>query len=177
MIDISSLPVSGGVILGALAWAGVSTFALGPVVADRTIQKSGWHKICPAKLMAGLERRVPKAQPRPKITCNSVMGIFGPEARQLCAQGGDELIDLMTIDPLAGQKEQLRQRKIARLQDIAAKVPSRCSCAALTVADDRVTWGLFAGSARMLGGPKDLNADLITALSSPACKALGGGEQ
>ncbi|MEL6502828.1 MAG: hypothetical protein AAFQ10_00100 [Pseudomonadota bacterium] len=177
MFDISSLPISGGVILGALAWAGVSTFALGPVVADRTIQKSGWHKICPAELAASLERQVPRAQSRPQISCNSVMGIFGSQAQQFCAQGGDALIDLMTTDPLAGQKEQLRQREIARLQDIAAKAPSRCSCAASAVAADRITWGLYAGSARMMGGPKDLSAKLNTALSSPSCKSVGGSEQ
>ena len=174
MIDITSLPVSGGAFLGAVAWAGISAFALGPLVADRTIQKSNWPQICQSKLTASLRERMPTAQSRPTVRCDNVMSIFGPQARQFCSQGGDALVDLLMTDPLAAQKEQLRQRQVARLRSIAANAPSRCSCAATTVVKaDRLSWGLYAGSARLLGGPSDLSADLTTALSSPTCQRLG----
>lgn len=177
MIELNSLPVSGGALLGALVWAGVSVFALGPIVADRSIEKSHWPHMCQTKLTKNLQDRMPQQQSRPSIGCKDVMGILGHQARQFCDQGGNALMDLMTIDPLAGQKERLRQREINRLKEIAANAPSRCSCAASVVASDRVTWGLYAGSARLLGGPKDLQGDLTRVLNSPTCKSAAEAVQ
>ena len=176
MFDLNSLPISGGVIVAGITWAAISAFALGPVVADRTIENSGWHKTCETNLRSSIAARIPKPQSTPKITCGDIAKIFGMagDADQLCEQGGNAIFDLMMIDPLAGQKEQMRKRQAARLAQIADQAPSRCSCASSFVASDRLSWGLFAGSARQLGGPKNLQAKLTQALHSPECARLGG---
>jgi len=169
MIDINTLPISGGILVAGIGWAVISGAVLGPLVADRTIQKSGWHQICERKIKQSLIEQRPQEQSTPKIECGSFMKIFGRGADQFCRQGGDELFDLMTIDPLAGQKERLRQQKAQRLERLAELAPTQCACAATVVKDDRLGWGLYAGTARIAGGPDNLNADLTRALYSPVC--------
>lgn len=173
MIDLSTLPISGGLIVGGLAWAGVSAFVLGPIVSDRTILNSGWHSSCETVLRRSVAERKPERQTRPRISCEQTVGILGPLGQDFCRNGGGNMIDLLNIDPLAGQKEAARQREIERLERIADQAPGRCSCAASIVAAERVTWGLSAGSARTLGGPDDLQAELAEALHAPRCKRFG----
>lgn len=173
MFELNSLPIPGGVVVAGIAWAAIAGFGLGPVVAERTIENTSWPVMCESALLAEIAEEAPRETARPDISCRSVLGVFGAELRGFCAEGGDQLFDLLTIDPLASQKAALRQREAARLDRIAALAPSRCSCAASVVASDRVTWGLYAGSARLAGGPKNLNADLIEALHAPACAQLG----
>ena len=168
MFDFNTLPIPGGVIVAGIAWAAISA-ALGQVVAERTIQNSGWIEACEQGLRAETLRQRPQSAPTPEIACDQVMGLLGQGADALCDQGGDQLFELLNADPLAGQREQLRQREENRLARIAALAPTRCSCAASTVRADRLSWGLFAGSARFLGGPDDLQADLTRALHSSAC--------
>jgi len=170
MFDMNSLPISGGVVAAGIAWAALAGFVLGPVVTDRTIDKMGWFTTCETELRGGLAAQAPtppKAQPQ--IGCKELMGIFGNGAHQLCDQGAGPLFELLTIDPLAGQKEQARQMETARLARIAELAPSRCSCAARVVGADRLTWGLYAGSARLISAPDDLSSALTQALHSPAC--------
>lgn len=169
MFDLNSLPISGGIVVAAALWAGVSAFALGPLVASRTIATSGWSNTCEADLRGAIATQVPKPQTHPTISCADVLGAVGNGANQLCDQGGDLLFKLLTIDPLAAQKEQLRRRDAARLTRIAELAPSRCSCASRIVASDRLSWGLFAGSGRLIGGPVNLQSDLTQALHSPIC--------
>lgn len=170
-MDFSTLPISGGIIVAGALWAGVSTFALGPLVADRMTEVSGWSGVCEAMLDNSVTSQTPP--PRPSVGCNELMGLFGNGADQLCGQGGDTIFNLLTIDPLAAQKESARQRERTRLDRIAKLAPSRCSCAAKVVGADRVRWGLYAGSARLIGGSGDLLADLTQALHSPACAMRG----
>ena len=177
MIDINQLPVSGGVIVAGIGWMVISGTLLGPLVADRSIEKSGWHQICERKIKQSLIDQRPQKQSTPKIECGSVMKIFGRGADQFCHQGGNELFELMTIDPLAGQKESLRQQKAQRLERLAELAPTQCSCAAAVVKDDRLGWGPFTGTARIAGGPDNLNADLTRALYSPACALKLEGTQ
>ncbi len=180
MIDINQLPISGGVIItgvvGVILFGGI----LGPLVADRTIQKSGWHQICERDLRKTIKAQLPQKQSKPKIECGAVMKLFGNGADHLCHQGGDALFDLMSIDPLAEQKEQLHRRETERLSRIAEQAPNACSCASSTVASERVTWGLYAVSARQIGGSQNLSADLTKALGSSACASMlgniGGGQ-
>lgn len=175
MFDMNSLPVPGGIIVAGALWAGVSVFALGPVVANRTIEKTNWNAACEKILNENLAAKVPQPEIRPNISCGKVLGAFGPEMRRLCRQGGDQFFDLLTIDPLAAQKKRARQREADRLARIAALSPSRCSCAARIVGADRLAWGLYAGSPRLLGGPQNLKSDLTQALYSPSCKLHGEG--
>ena len=172
-MDFSILPISGGVFVAGALWAGVSAFAFGPLVADRMTEISGWSASCEATLESNILSQTPPAQTRPSVGCNELMGLFGNGADQLCGQGGDALFKLLTINPLAEQKEAARQRERARLARIAELAPSRCSCAAKLVGADRVRWGLYAGSARLIGRSDDLLADLTQALHSPACVLRG----
>lgn len=170
MLDMSNIPISGGMMMAGALWAGVSAFALGPLVASRTIDNMGWFTTCETDLRGGLAAQAPtppKAQPQ--IGCKELMGVFGKGADQLCDQGAGTLLDLLTIDPLAGQKEQARRIETARLARIAELAPSRCSCAARVVGADRLSWGLYAGSARLISAPDDLSSALTQALHSPAC--------
>lgn len=172
-MDFSTLPISGGIIVAGALWAGVSAFALGPLVADRMTEISGWSASCEAMLDNSVASQTPPPPPRPSVGCNELMGLFGNGADQLCGQGGDTIFNLLTIDPLAAQKEAARERERARLARVAELAPSRCSCAARVVGADRVRWGLYAGSARLIGGSDDLLADLTQALHSPACDFRG----
>lgn len=170
MFDINSLPISGGVITAGIVWAVFSGFVLADVVAERTIANSGWEASCEQDLRANITVQRPQAKTStPNLSCDALMGVIGNGAGQLCDQGGDLLFNLMTIDPLTHQKEQMRQREEERLSRIADLAPSRCSCAANVVGADRLMWGLFAGTARLAGGPKNLQSDLTQALHSPAC--------
>lgn len=169
MFDINPLPISGDIVVAGIAWAALSGFVLGPVVAERTIANSDWHQTCEQDLRANVEAQIPQTEVKPDISCNQLMGAIGNGADELCNHGGDLLFDLLSIDPLAGQKEQARRLETERLSRIAELTPSRCSCAAAVVGADRLTWGLHAGSARLAGGPQDLSADLTKALHSPAC--------
>lgn len=173
MFDFNSLPIPGGVFVAGITWAALSAFVLGPVVADRTIENTGWHKICERDLHASAVSQIPKAQSKPDLRCKDIANLFGPDARQLCELGGDTLFEIITIDPLAAQKEQARQHEADRLSRIAELAPSACSCAASSVSADRLSWGLYAGSARLIGVPKNLQADLTQALHAPACAPLG----
>lgn len=175
MLDMNSLPVPGGIIIAGALWAGVSVFALGPFVAKRTIAETNWNATCVTILNKNLAAKVPQPEIRPDISCGKVLGILGPEMRALCHQGGNDIFKLLTIDPLAAQKKRVRQLETNRLSRIAALSPSRCSCAARIVGADRVTWGLYAGSVRLVGGPQNLKSDLTQALYSPACKLHGEG--
>lgn len=173
MLDLSSLPISGGVILAGIAWAGISALALGPLVADRTIETSDWQQSCERKIQISIARQAPSVSTSPDISCRNVSQMMGSALSDFCQQGGDVLFELLTIDPLAGQKQHLRRQEQERLDRLAEQAPSRCSCASMVVSQDLITWGLYAGSARLLGGPDDLNADLHHALRSERCAKLG----
>ena len=172
-MDFSTLPISGGIIVAGALWAGVSAFALGPLVINRMTELSGWSASCEAMLDDHATSQTPPPPPRPSVGCNELMDLFGEGADQLCGQGGDTIFNLLTIDPLAAQKEAAGERERARLDRITELAPSRCSCAAKLVGADRVRWGLYAGSARLIGGSDDLLVDLTQALHSPACDFRG----
>jgi hypothetical protein len=172
-MDFSTLPISGGIIVAGALWAGISAFALGPLVVNRMTELSGWNASCEAMLDNSTTSQTPPPPPRPSVGCSELMGLFGNGADQLCDQGGDTIFNLLTIDPLAAQKDAARERERTRLARIAELTPSRCSCATKLVRADRVRWGLYAGSARIIGGSDDLLADLNQALHSPACDFRG----
>jgi hypothetical protein len=170
MFDINSLPIPGGFVVAFLIWAALAGFVFGPVVGDRTMIMSGWQTMCEQSLHAeSASHRSPQIASKPKMSCDQMMGLFSDGADTLCDRGGDLLFDLLNTDPLARQKAQLRQREENRLARTASLAPTRCSCAASIVGSDRISWGVYAGTARLAGGPSDLQADLIKALHSPSC--------
>lgn len=175
MIDLNSLPIPAGALVAGAVWAGVSVLALGPLVAERTIDRSGWAIFCERNLRAAIVEQMPQRQNSQQLSCEESAGQFGQLGRDFCDLGGDILIDLLTIDPTAGAREAARRAEEDRLNRLAEQASSRCSCAASEVAADRVSWGLHAGSARLLGGPDDLQADLIHALQAPRCQSVSQG--
>jgi hypothetical protein len=175
MFELNPLPITGGVIAAGITSAALFGFVLGPLVADRSILNSGWHELCVADLKETTTAARPQAEAAPSVDCKDLMGVFGEGADQLCDLGGDIFVDILTLDPLAAQKEQARNREKARLSRIANLAPSRCSCATSLVSADRLEWGLYAGSARLIGGPDDLTAALTEALHAPSCARLGEG--
>lgn len=168
-IDASNLPINSTLILAGALWAGISFFVLGEVVADRMIEKTNWSATCQQNLNNNLVAKLPEPKTSPSVSCEQILGVFGQDLQTLCRQGGNELFDLLSLDPLAAQKEQLRRQETARLARIAALSPSRCDCAARVVSADRLSWGLYAGSARLIGGPQNLQSTLTQALHSPVC--------
>ncbi len=175
MIDVNTLPIPAGALVAGALWAGVSVLALGPLVADRTIDRSSWAEFCERNLRAAIVRQIPQPESSPTVSCDDTIGAVGQFGRDFCEMGGDVLIDLLTIDPTAGARNAARQAEENRLRRLAEAAPSRCACAASAVASDWQTWGLHAGSARFLGGPDDLQADLMQALQSPRCASIGEG--
>lgn len=175
MIDLNSLPIPAGALVAGAVWAGVSVLALGPLVAERTIDRSGWAIFCELNLRTVIIEQMPQRQTSQLRPCEESAGQFGQLGRDFCDLGGDILIDLLTIDPTAGAREAARRAAEERLNRLAEQASSRCSCAASQVAADRVSWGLHSGSARLLGGPDDLQANLMHALQAPHCASIGEG--
>lgn len=83
-IDADSLPISGGLVLALVAGAAISAFALGPLVAKRTIEVSGWQQNCARDLTAASQPSA-SAPARPEISCDDlaqgVGGLVGLDAR------------------------------------------------------------------------------------------------
>lgn len=175
MIDLNSLPIPGGALLAGIGWIGISLGLLGPLVAERTIEKAGWAGFCERNLRAAITEQIPERPSSQQRSCADTVGVMGEFGRDFCDLGGGILLDLMTIDPTSGAREVARQAEEERLNRLADQAPSTCSCAASQVASDRLGWGLHAGSARVLGGPEDLEADLLHALQAPRCSSVGQG--
>ena len=176
-LDINTLPISGGVLLTALGWAAISALVLGPLAAHRTIEATQWPAQCAAEVRSDIAAQAP---PRPlDLTCNAAVGLlndllngdrapgFGAPLPPRCGPLGELFVEnIINADPHAAERQ--------RLDRVAARAPSACACAADVVAGDRIRWGLYAGSARLLGGPRDIEADLTAALHGPHCARVVG---
>ena len=170
--DSSSLPVSGGVVLAGLFYAGVSVFALGPLVAERTIEKSNWPAQCQQNLTADieLERTPPKVIPR--MDCKSMLGSFMPQLSDLCTHYGNPDFGGMATQVIRQQEQARKHIEDQRLSRAAAQTGSRCACAASIVARD-YDWAIHAGSMRLIKptSVKNLSSELKQAVHSPHCSA------
>ncbi|OXT01632.1 hypothetical protein B7H23_01280 [Notoacmeibacter marinus] len=170
MLDISNLPVTGGVIVGALVYGAISLSATGPLVGERLIEKTGWQQQCQARLIRELERNQTPPDFVPKLDCSSVFGLFGREGRQLCQTYGN--FELPLFDQLNAHQQQLAEANRKRLENSAAKTSSRCACAEAFVLEKRRTdFALHAGSLRLIepAPVTALDHELNTALHTPAC--------
>lgn len=171
MLDMQSLPVSGGFILGTIAYVGFSVFIAGPLVAERTIENHKWPQICERQIRKNLELSQSVQPGIPDMKCNSLFG-FHPGLSDICARYGNPTFSMPFLDVIQQQQERVREIEKKRLDNKAAQATSQCGCAASIVADNRTAWGLYAGSARLVepSKVKNLNSELVTALNSPRCQ-------
>ena len=176
MPDLSSLPVSAGLVLGLILYAGVSLFGTGPLVGERLIERVDWDAQCHRELVADLKARTPSAPPVPKLGCRSVFGgLFGRDGQRLCERHGD--FALPGLDQLAAHRRRLEEQRRQRLQRAAARTGSQCRCAAnLTLEKRRTAFALHTGSLRLMtpAPVRDLRHELTASLADPLCR-IGGG--
>ena len=177
--DLNALPVSGGFVLALLLWALISVYGLGPEIAEREIHRTEWHNSCPAALRAKIEAKRPANITAPSMSCHD-FGRLADEhigygtGNQLCNGVGSMFGDMIELaskfDPNRIAMEQAKARTNSQLSQAAELAPTRCSCAASSVASDKVRWGIHAGTGRLAGNGADtLIGDLTQALHTPAC--------
>ena len=170
-IDTNNLPISGGVIVAGLVYAGIVTFGLAPMVAERTIERTNWNAICKAGLQTEiLERRSP-SRIIPKTDCKSIFGMFLPELGALCTKYGNPDFGGPATGVMRAQERNRREYENRRLQRIASQTGSRCECASAIVSEKRA-WAIYSGSFRLITPPSvsnNLNSSLVRALRSPQC--------
>lgn len=174
-VDASTLPFSPTMIFAAAAMAGVSAFVTGPEIARREIARSDWGVICEADLQADLEATRAPRQVIPSGTdCSSTLGMFYPELREFCFQLGNP-------DPAAAAREaarRAREAEEARIQRLAARSGSRCSCAeSLYIEKERISLAMYAASGRLItpSAVENREAALSRALNTPTCNFGQGG--
>jgi len=169
---VNNLPISGGVVVAGLIYAGASLLVSGQFIGERLIEQSGWDKQCRADIKAYIVSRQPAPSFTPRIDCNAIFGGFmGREGKTWCARYGNQLINPLG-NQLDAKKQQLREASQRRLINALSKSTSRCSCAAsLALETNRVSFGLYAGSIRLVKPPtvKNLQSTLVTALNNPLC--------
>lgn len=173
--ESNGLPISGGVLIAGLLYAGASLFISGPVVGERMIAKSDWGRQCKVVLRTELVARAPAPTFTPKLDCNSIFGIFGKQGQALCRVHGN-VLKIPFADQLKAIQNQKRALQQKRLALAASKTGSRCDCAvSLTLEKRRVPLAIYAGSIRLVTPPaiKNLNSELMTALRSPQCEMKG----
>lgn len=173
--DVTGWPISGGIVVAGLLYAGVSMFATGPIIGERTIAKSDWDEQCATIVVRGIQSSQPDEPFVPDLTCQSLIApMLGREGEALCRAYGDDLI------PFAGQLRE-QQRRVhdlnqQRLSNAVADAGNRCSCAASYMLEDkRVAFAIYAGSLRLIKPPavKNLPAELRSALAAPQCALKG----
>ena len=169
---VNNLPISGGVVVAGLIYAGASLLVSGQIIGDRLIEKTGWNEQCRAGIRADIVSRQPIPSFTPRIDCNAIFGNFmGREGKAWCARYGNNIINPLG-NQLDARQRQLREANQRRLTNALSKTTSRCSCAAsLALETNRVSFGLYAGSIRLVNPPvvKNLNSTLVTALNNPLC--------
>lgn len=171
-IDTSTLPVSGGVLLAAGVFAGACYFALGPLIATRTIEKSNWNQVCRVGIAASIEAKRSPKKIIPRTDCRSLMGGFFPELGQLCDQYGNPDFGGGMSKLMREQESRRQEVEQKRLAQLAHQSTNQCDCAASVVARHR-DWVIHAGSLRLISPPsvQNLNAALTSALNTTPCNA------
>lgn len=180
MFDFNSLPISGGVIIAGVLWAGASVFALGPMVTDRALIRDNWLATCEADLKADIQSwRGPEPPEMPKLNCEATFGtIYGDQGRAFCDQYGNFDIPIPGLDVIRDQERRARETEARRNNRAASQAGSRCACAVSTYqAEHRLPLALYAGSGRLItpSQVKSRDAELTRALASPACAMKAEG--
>jgi len=150
-------------------------FVMAPVVADRTIEKSGWGAMCQANLRAEISERRSPPQIIPNMDCQSIFGTLMPELGALCRKYGNPDFGGPASALLRQQERVQREFENRRLARAASKTGSRCDCASAVVSENRA-WALYAGSLRIISPSstgKNLKSELSRALNAPICSMKG----
>lgn len=171
--DLSTLPVTGGALLAGTAYAALALLVTGPLVAERTIDKSGWLARCASRNL--VEATAATGPSLPSLDCGAVLGaIYGRDGAVFCARYGEALsLPFNVLGPLQRQQQNAAR---ARAAQQAAASGSRCACAVRTVLDERrLDLAVYAGTARLVTplSVRALDAELARAARAPAC-ATGG---
>jgi len=176
--DSTNLPIGGGIILSALLYGAISVFVTGPLVAERTIERGDWQAQCRANLKDALvtDERASDPLPNvlPNLDCNSLLGMFGTEGRQICRRYGNPGFKLPGMDQLEARQKQMREIRRRRLEAAIGNLASRCHCAASLIMENRrIPFAIYAGSARLIAPApvKNLAHELEASLRSPLCAA------
>lgn len=155
MFAENTLPIGGGLLVGLLAYAGVSAFVTGPMIGSRMIEMSGWYENCPAALRAEAQAQTSPGQVIPRTDCASLIGSIMPELGALCHQYGNPDFGGPMSEMMREQERLRREAEERRLNAAASRSSSACSCAAnVLLEEDRVAFALHAGSARLITPPE-----------------------
>ena len=171
MFDLSTLPISGGLLVAGALWAGVSGFVLAPLVVERSAAKSNWQGQCQAAVAQDIRDAAPLHNLSPELSCDDVLGQLPPGYGDLLSFAGMDAA-CKALDQAKAQRQRLRELKQARLDRAAEQAGSICSCAvAHLTQSQRWSFALYAGSATLIAPPvaKDLNTALMTSARSPSC--------
>lgn len=169
-VDISTFS-GGGLVLGAIFYAGVSLVGTGPVIGDRMVERSGWPARCEALIKQEIMSRAPKTFVPPKIGCELTFGLFVHDPN-FCRRHSDFELKNPLIDMALDQQRRVVEAERARVEARASRAGPRCSCAKqMFLEERRVDLAILAGSARIITPPAvvDLDAALGHALRSPYC--------
>ena len=168
----SGMPINGGLLTGLIAYGLVSAFVTGPVIGERTIDKSGWEPRCEADLHNQIMSTAPERAEVPRMDCMATFGMFVPDPKGFCKKHSDFRLDMPIIDKVFELENQAREKAIRRIEDKAARSSSRCSCATrMVLEEERVDFALYAGTARLVTPPsvRNLEGSLEATLSGPLC--------
>ncbi|MCW2308838.1 hypothetical protein [Rhodobium gokarnense] len=87
-LDTGGLPIAGGALMAMVLYGGVSLFITGPVIAERTIEKSGWATRCDGFIRAEITADEPEALAIPKLGCSAIFGLYGRAGQEYCRVHG-----------------------------------------------------------------------------------------
>jgi hypothetical protein len=171
-LDLQNPLASGGMAVAAAVYVGASLYVTGPLVAERTIERSGWQRTCQAHLSAAVTKDEPLPAFVPKLDCQAFLGWFGADGRAVCDAHGNPSFALPGFDQLEAQRRRLDQLRHEQLAARVAQSPSRCACAVtVTLERHRTDFALYAGSARLItpSAVRNLSSELQTSLRTPIC--------
>ncbi|GJE18419.1 hypothetical protein [Methylobacterium marchantiae] len=171
--DMLSLPAMSGTLLAGAAYAALSAFVTGPLVGERTIDKSGWPARCARQVLAEIKADTPPSTRN--LDCGAVLGIlYGKEGNAFCERHGAVLS--LPFGVLGSVQEQQQNAARARAAEQAAVSGSRCDCAVATVLEQRrIDLAVYAGTARLVTprSVRALDAELVRAARAPICALRG----
>lgn len=169
-------PLFGPIGISALVYSLVMAFIIGPEIGKRTIEARHWSKICPTTIARKAEAEAGPVNQIPQFdVCMMMFGLYGDDGEQYCRMHGDfwngpanKLLD--------GVNQKNRQLQEWRIDRATVDSQDRCSCASnLTLEKNRVSFAIYAGTARMVTPPSidNLQSELKSSLSSSRCAMKG----
>ena len=174
--DTGGLPIAGGALMAVVLYGGVSLFITGPVIAERTIEKSDWAARCDGFIRAEIKADEPEAPRIPKLGCSAIFGLYGRAGQEYCRVHGHHFDNNILPQTLEAAQKAKRAARKKRMDYAASRAGSRCDCAVtMTLEKRRTDFALYAGTLRLVvpRSVKALQSELTSALNSPECAAKG----